>query len=641
MALNRRQLLQMALTGTALSALNLHAQEKKDKKEKLPYRLMSDVMVKTRDGVELATDIYLPLKGTKFPVVVERTPYGKTRLSRSEVRLDGSKIERAELASYFTKLGIAVVYQDCRGRYKSQGEFIKYTREGEDGFDTYEWIMKQPWCNGKIGSMGLSYAAHTQMAAACFNPKGLVTMALDSGGFHNAYQCGIRQGGAFELKQVTWAYRNALASPLALENPEVKKALEAEDIKEWFKKMPWKHGESPIRHVPEYEDYLFKLWTMGEFNDYWKQAGLYAEGFYETLPDIPVLFLSSWYDAYVPTTLANYLAFSKAPRKAKSHLIMGSWTHGDRNVKHSGDVDFGSKSPFDGNIAKGWLEYRLNWFTTKFGLNKKPVKSPAVSFFVMGGGSGRKNADGRMEHGGYWKFADKYPLPGSQMKRFYLQSGKTLNAEKEATEQALAYTHDPKNPVPTIGGAITSGKPVMDGGAFDQVQNKKFFGATGDDSPIGNRPDILVFETEPLTEDLILAGDVKIKLFIRSDAPDTDFTAKLVDVYPPNEDYPHGFAMNITDGIFRCRYRKSWEKPEMLTPTEIAEITIEPFQSCNVFKKGHKLRLDIASSNFPHFDVNPQTGEPEGKATTTRIAKNEVFCGGEHASYLELMIVKS
>lgn len=379
---------------------------------------------------------------------------------------------------------------------------------------------------------------------------------------------------------------------------------------------------------------------MGEFSDYWKQVGLYAEGFYKTLPDIPVLFMSSWYDAYVPTTLSNYLAFSKSPRKAKSHLIMGSWLHGDRNVKHSGDVDFGDKSPFDGNIGTGWLEYRLNWFATQFGL-KSAEKIAPVSFFVMGGGSGRKNADGRMEHGGEWKFANSYPLPNSKMQRFYLSSKKKLISKAEQKAQTLAYTSDPNNPVPTIGGAITSGKPVMIGGAFDQVQRPDFFGTTGDNSPIGDREDILVFETEPLKEDLILAGDVKIKLFIRSDAPDTDFTAKLIDVYPPNEDYPNGFAMNITDGIFRCRYRKSWEKAEMLKPDEIAEITIEPFQSCNVFKKGHKLRLDIASSNFPHFDVNPQTGEPEGMATSTRIAKNEVFCGGKRASYLELMIVKS
>lgn len=640
MTFTRRHLLKMGVTGSTLIALNANAEDKKEQAEDLPYRLISDVMVKTRDGVELATDIYLPLTGDKFPVVIERTPYGKTKLSRSELRLDGSKIQRAELAGHFTKLGIAVIYQDCRGRYNSGGEFIKYTREGEDGFDTYEWILQQPWCDGRIGSMGLSYAAHTQMAAACLKPKGLVTMVLDSGGFHNAYQCGIRQGGAFELKQATWAYRNALASPLAIQNPDIKKVLEAEDITEWFKKMPWKPGESPVRHHPEYEDYLFKLWTMGEFSDYWKQVGLYAEGFYDSLPDIPVLFMSSWYDAYVPTTLSNYLAFAKSPRKAKSHLIMGSWLHGDRNVKHSGDVDFGDKSPFDGNLATGWLEYRLDWFATQFGL-KAPSKTAPVSFFVMGGGSGRKDAEGRMQHGGFWKFADTYPLPNSEMQRFYLSSKKTLAQTAEKNEQTLDYISDPKNPVPTIGGAITSGKPVMVGGAFDQVQRPDFFGTSGDNSPIGDREDILVFETEPLAEDLILAGDVKIKLFIRSDAPDTDFTAKLIDVYPPNEDYPQGFAMNITDGIFRCRYRKSWEKAEILKPDEIAEITIEPFQSCNVFKKGHKLRLDIASSNFPHFDVNPQTGEPEGMATSTRIAKNEVFCGGEHASYLELMIVKS
>ncbi len=275
------------------------------------FKLLENVMVKMRDGIHLATDIYLPthLNQTAFPVVIERTPYNKSAHSRSEIELNGRKISRQEMADAFTQRGFVLIFQDCRGRYLSEGEFIKYVREGEDGFDTYQWIMQQPWCNGSIGSMGLSYAAHTQLAVACLNPEGLKTMVLDSGGFANSYQCGIRQGGAFELKQATWAFKQTALSPTAKNNPLIANAMSQEDIHQWFTQMPWKAGHSPIRHVPEYEDYLLEQWQAGTFNEYWQQLGIYAGGWYKTLPDIPVLFMSSWYDAYVPSTLANFQAF--------------------------------------------------------------------------------------------------------------------------------------------------------------------------------------------------------------------------------------------------------------------------------------------------------------------------------------------
>ncbi|MCT8628673.1 CocE/NonD family hydrolase [Glaesserella parasuis] len=605
-----------------------------------PFKLLENMMVKMRDGVHLATDIYLPthLNQSAFPVVIERTPYNKSAHSRSEIELDGRKISRQEMAEAFTQRGFALIFQDCRGRYLSEGEFIKYVREGEDGFDTYQWIMQQPWCNGSIGSMGLSYAAHTQLAVACLNPEGLKTMVLDSGGFANSYQCGIRQGGAFELKQATWAFKQAALSPIAKNNPLIANAMTQEDIHQWFTQMPWKAGHSPIRHVPEYEDYLLEQWQAGTFNEYWQQLGIYAEGWYKTLPDIPVLFMSSWYDAYVPSTLANFQAFCALGRTAPQKLIMGSWLHGDRNITHSGDVEFGLASTFDGNVDTNWLECRLKWFEQHLKPNSPRSPQHQISFFMMGGGSGKKDEQGKMQHGGEWIYSTAYPFPESTSQKWYLQ--KDMRLRQSLSEPAIhRFQSDPNNPVPTIGGAITSGKPVFVGGAFDQRELPDFFGSKQNNLPLSARHDVLVYQTDILEEDITLVGEVKVKLFIDSDAPDADFTAKLIDVYPPNEDYPQGYAMNITDGILRARYRESWTEPKLLKQGEIVEVTIRPFESCNIFKKGHRLRLDIAGSNFPHFDCNPNSGEPEGFASVKRIATNQIHIGAQYPSVLEIQVI--
>ncbi|MFC6335589.1 CocE/NonD family hydrolase [Pseudomonas sp. CCM 7891] len=595
-------------------------------------------MIPMRDGIHLATDIYLPM-GTAgpFPVVIERTPYDKSKPSRSEKQLDGQHISREQMAARFTAQGFVAIFQDCRGRYASEGVFTKYTAEGEDGVDTLAWIVEQPWCNGRIGSMGLSYAAHTQLAMACLHPPGLSSMVLDSGGFANAYQCGIRQGGAFELKQATWAFRQAKESPAALADPAIREALEQEDIHQWFARMPWQAGQSPLRHVPEYETYLLEQWAQGDFGPYWQTPGIYAEGHYQNLPDIPVLFMSSWYDAYVSSTLANYAAFSK--NSSHSHqLIMGPWLHGDRNITHSGDVEFGPQAAFDGQVDSNWLDCRLNWFEHSLKATH-PSTAAHVKVFLMGGGSGAKDQNGRMQHGGRWLNSSQWPLPHSESRTLYLTASHQLSSLRPDDKDRLSYYADPNHPVPTLGGALTSGAPVFAGGAFDQRESSGFFGSRGDNRPLAEREDVLSFQTEPLEQDLTVAGPLHIELWIDSDAPDTDFTAKLVDVYPPSADYPDGYAMNITDGIRRCRYRDAWEQPTWLTPGERVKVVIEPFATCNLFKRGHRLRLDIASSNFPHFDVNPNSGEAQGQAQHRRRALNTVHLGGEYASRLVLTTV--
>ena len=604
-------------------------------------------MVTVRDGVRLATDIYRPATAGKpdagaFPVILERTPYDKTAASRSELRVGETEaMSRLTVAEYFVRHGYIVVYQDCRGRYGSEGGFTKYLDDAADGYDTVAWIAQQPWCNGRIGTMGLSYAAHTQAALACLNPPGLACMFLDSGGFSNAYQGGIRQGGAFELKQATWAYRQALNSADA-ENPTTLAALEAEDMRDWFTRMPWRRGHSPIRWVPEYEDYLFEQWTAGTFGDYWKKAGIYAAGFYDDFADVPMVHMSSWYDPYPRTATENYVGLSRR-KSGPVRLLLGPWTHGDRIKSYVGDVDFGPAAVVDGNLAEDFLALRLRWFDRWLrGIDNGVDAEPTVRLFVMGGGTGRRNADGRMDHGGRWREATDWPLPEADFTSYYLHGdGRLATEAPSAPEDALSFDYDPKNPVPSIGGSITSGAPVMEGGAYDQHESARFFGCRPPYLPLASRPDILVFQTEPLADDVEIIGPICARLWVSSDCPDTDFTAKLIDVYPPNEDYPRGFAMNITSGILRCRYRDSWEAPAMMAPGEVYAITVEAFPTANLFQAGHRIRLDISSSNFPHFDANPNTGEPEGLSRRTRVATNTVWLDRTRPSHVVLPVVPS
>lgn len=602
---------------------------------------MKNYRIKMRDGIMLSTDVYFPQTPLTLPcpVIIERTPYDKTAPSRSEKTVSGHQITREEMAKYFNDHGFIVVYQDCRGRYESEGKFTKYINEAEDGFDTLQWIMEQPWCNGKIGSMGLSYAAHTQLAMACLNPPGLHTMVLDSGGFANAYQCGIRQGGAFELKQATWAFKQAKLSPVAQQSPDIFAALEQENIHDWFATMPWHQGQTLLKHVPEYESYLFEQWEEECFSDYWQKIGIYAAGYYDQIPDIPVLFMSSWYDAYVSSTLDNYHAFV-TKKQSPQKLIMGPWLHGDRNITHSGDAEFGNIAAFDNNVSESWLSCRLNWFETHLKNTHSQNNHEDVTIFMMGGGSGKRNQQGRIEHGGEWLSHHQWPLPNTEKTAYYLWPENRLRHQPYSKKTSISYCYDPKCPVPTIGGALTSGQPIFWGGAFDQRELPQFFGSKQNNLPLSSRCDVLVFETEELQADVCLAGEIEVSLWISSDALDTDFTAKLIDVYPPSADYPQGYAMNITDGIIRCRFRHGYEQKELLTPNEIVEVKIKPFACANRFAKGHRIRLDISSSNFPKYDFNTNTGKTIAGDRTWKIACNSLHISHEHPSKITLPVVK-
>jgi putative CocE/NonD family hydrolase len=517
---------------------------------------------------------------------------------------------------------------------------VKYLSDGNDGYDTCAWILKQPWCDGKIGTMGLSYAAHTQGALGSAGAPGVAAMFLDSGGFSNAYQGGIRQGGAFELKQATWAFNNAEDSPEIQRDSAKLAALKAIDIRDWFRRLPWKRGESPVTLAKEYEDYLFEQWEHGEFDDYWKQLGIYAEGFYDQFTDAAMVHMSSWYDPYPRTATDNYIALSKK-KKSPVRLILGPWTHGDRQLTFAGDVDFGPAATVDGNLAPDFLTLRARWFDRHLkGIRNGVDAEPKVRLFVMGGGSGRKNAAGRLEHGGRWRAERDWPIPDTKWTPYYLHRSGLLSAER-ATEDFTwdEFKFDPAAPVPSVGGTITSGAPVMVGGAFDQREGPRFFGSREPYRALAERPDVLVFQTPALAGDVELTGPITAHLWISSDGPDTDFTIKLVDVYPATGDYPEGFAMNLTDGILRVRYRDSWEKPRLMTPGEVYRIKVEAFPTSNRFVRGHRIRLDISSSNFPHFDVNPNTGEPEARATGLRVATNRVYLDRNRPSHVVLPVI--
>jgi putative CocE/NonD family hydrolase len=322
-------------------------------------------------------------------------------------------------------------------------------------------------------------------------------------------------------------------------------------------------------------------------------------------------------------------------------MILGPWTHGNREQTFAGDVEFGAAAAFAGNVAPDYLALKLRWFDRFLKGNANGVDpEPAVKLFVMGGGTGRRDPQGRMNHGGIWRAERTWPIPRARPTHFYLQPNGMLSERAPAKGAApKEYRYDPAAPVPTIGGTITSGQPIMVGGAFDQREGPRFFGCREPYRSLATRADVLVFATRPLAADVEVTGAIEARLWIASDAPDTDFTIKLLDVYPPNEDYPEGFVMNLTDGILRCRYRDSWLRPRLMEPGQIYAIRIEAFPTSNLFKAGHRIRIDVSSSNFPHFDFNPNSGEPEGKATRMQIANNRVYVDADHPSHVLLPVI--
>jgi uncharacterized protein len=591
--------------------------------------MIKNVMVPMRDGVRLATDVYLPAQNgapvtNRFPVLVCRTPYGKIPSTPSP----------RDAGDYFARRGYAVVIQDCRGRYDSQGQFYIDVNEGTDGYDTVEWAARQPWSNGKVGTYGASYLSQAQNALAVLRPPHLSAMFVMVG-TSDYYEDGAYRGGAFALlHNLYYALALAATGQEAQADPARQAALRnamGPQFSAWLRAYPFRPNASPLLLAPSYERWFQDFVDHPYFDDYWKQNGFDFEVSYARYPDIPIYFISGWYDLFLRGTLHNYAGLS-ARHKSVTKLMVGPWVH-NVGPRFAGNVDFGPGAAVD------MLVEQQRWFDEVLkGKDTGVLSEPRVRLFVMGGGPGTRSRSGLMEDGGEWISATAWPPPQAQFRSYYLHRDGRLTQQIPGAEPPTTFEFDPTKPVPTIGGQIDSGKTYSPDGPRDQRCSVKIPGCK-DDLPLSARRDVLVFQTPPLASSLAVAGPVKVNLWISSSAPDTDFTAKLIDVAPPTTDYPSGYAMNLADRIVRVRTSVNRERSVLLKPGEVREVTIDLLGVAKRFKAGHRIRLDISSSNFPFFDVNPNTGEDEGHPTHRTIAINRVYHDAAHASKIVLPVI--
>lgn len=586
--------------------------------------LESNEMVPMRDGTRLATDIYRPaVKDSAapgpFPVLLERTPYDK------------SAAANADMGRYYARRGYVCAIQDVRGRFESEGVWYPFAKEAPDGFDAVAWLSSQPWSDGQVGTMGGSYCGSDQSALATLNPPNLRTMIVAVGA-SSYYHASMRQNGALEQRFLIYAFRMATTSKEALADPALRAMLlEAyENVGEWFARVPFKRGVSALRHLPTYEQWVLDILSQGDYGPYWQQRGYDIARHYAEHADVPTLYLGGWYDSYARATCENFTELSRL-KQAPQWLLMGPWTHGGWEESFAGNLDFGPASRIHyHDLRLAWFDHFLKGKTTEF------ASSPPVRIFVMGSGDDTNNYAGRCQHGGFWRYEQTFPLPDTQYIAWYLHEDGMLNREKPAaTDSESSYTFDPRDPVPTVGGGISAADPIMEPGGFDQRGNPRFFGCQ-DSLPLNARSDVLSFESAPLPDDLEITGPIEVSLYVSSSVADTDFTAKLIEVSPPSADFPDGLAVNLSDSILRTRYRNSWEEPQLMQPGEICQLTFLLYPTSNIFKKNHSIRIDISSSNFPRFDVNPNTGGPLGKERRFQIADQVVYHNRSHSSHVLL-----
>jgi putative CocE/NonD family hydrolase len=430
---------------------------------------------------------------------------------------------------------------------------------------------------------------------------------------------------------VTWAF-----SQLAVEtdDPLIRTMLQEESIADWLESLPLRKGLNPLSAAPNFEDYILTMQNHGDYDEYWKDPDVNWVEYYDQTADVPMLHLSGWYDSYGGGTIDNYLGLLEH-LESPLHLIMGPWTHSGNTRSYAGNVEFGP----DASIDDFDQEFHLRWFDRHLKGNASTTNDPPVMVFVMGSGDGHKDDNGRLYHGGYWHQGATWPLPGTEFRNYFLHADGGLRTDRPDVRSAsTTYTFDPDDPVPTIGGSFSSTSPTFDPGAYDQRERADVFGAELPYLPLQARRDVLVFQTDPLAEDVAVIGPIVVTLFVSSTAVDTDFTAKLVDVYPPSSDFPTGYEMNLTDGILRMRYRNRPDQQEMMQPGQPYEVSVTPFPTANIFKKGHRIRIDISSSNFPRFDINSNTGEPLGRNRRVIRADNTIYHDTSRPSHVVLPI---
>lgn len=594
-------------------------------------RINRDVLVPMRDGVRLAADVYLPAASGKYPALLARTPYNK----------DAGAAE----ARRFAAAGYAVVVQDVRGRYKSEGKWVPIRDDPRDGFDTAKWIGEQDWFTGGIGSYGSSYLGATQHALAIGGAPHLKAL-IPRNAMSNFGRYGMRHNGAFELRWFNWVMtlgnaagsENAMPATLraATANPAAAAALAdmGERVQEYVRSLPLRAGTTPLKFAPDYEAWLIEAMQYGDYDDFWKNHGSSVVDHLPEYLDVPAYHVTGWYDSW-GTSVANlnYPELRKA-KKSLQRLIVGPWIHSSERLSYAGEAQFTPDAALD------LAAFQLRWFDRWLkGAENGVDREPPVRIYVMGGGDGHKTPEGRLFVGGKWREEQEWPLARTKYTPYYLHADGTLAPRKPAGEAApLKYLFDPRNPVPTLGGNVSSQGKLMFQGAADQRCRPSFW-LCADTKPLSARNDVLVFQTAPLEQDVEVTGRLVVKLWGSSDAEDTDFTAKLIDVYPPNRDFPAGVDLSVGDSIVRGRYRKGPGKAELLKPGTPYEFTIEMYPTSLVFQKGHRIRLDISSSNFPRFDVNPNTGEPLNANRRWRIAENSIYVDAQRASHIVLPVI--
>jgi uncharacterized protein len=538
-------------------------------------RRLIDVRVAMRDGVCLSTDVYLPEAEEPVPAVLVRTPYNNS----DDYYMDQMR--------YYVQRGYAFVVQDCRGRFDSEGEFRPWFNEAADGFDTHQWLGAQSWCDGRIGTIGSSYDGATQwLAAPGRSPhlRAMVPAVAPSDYWLQDHYV----GGAFAHGlNVSWAVRNAARS---------RRELTPLELTQLWWHLPLVDADAAAgTDIPWYREWL----EHPMYSDFWRPIST-REHFGEI--EVPALNVCGWYDAYAGAALEHFTglrtgARSEAARQAQ-RLVMGPWHHhlGDRIV---GQVDFGPAAAVD------IRELELAFLDQHLRDGPAPADAP-IRLFVMG-----VNA---------WRSEKQWPLDRAVDTPFFLAPEGTLAAERPQTDGRDEFDYDPANPVITTGGNHSLVHPAISVGPHDQRS-------------VEARHDVLVYIGPMLAAPLELTGPVSLILFVSSSVPDTDFTARLVDVHPD------GRAINLCEGVLRTRYRESFECEVFMVPGEVYELTVDLGATSNVFLPGHRVRLDVSSSNFPRIDRNLNTGGRIGFETEWRVAHNTVHHSRRHPSRLLLPVV--
>lgn len=563
-----------------------------------------NVMVPMRDGVRLATDIYRLEGAPPTPVLVVRTPYNKDHILAGD---DVFNIFRAVQAGY------TVAAQDVRGRYASEGKFTPHVQETDDGVDMFSWTAVQSWSNGILGTFGGSYLGCTQWLPARENPPALRAMA-PAITFSDSYEGCAYQGGAKVLHDLRWVVANIVPAEIERHIARGQQPLASEtrlDVDGALNELPLATHPLIREYAPFYLDWL----AHPTADDYWLPASPQAG--YEQI-GVTALNISGWYDIFLWSTCQNYKGMKERGgaevARRNQRLIIGPWTH----MNFSGSFperEFGAGAS---SAAIDLAGIHLRWFDHWLkDVDNGVDEEPPVMIFVMGIDQWRTDAD--------------WPLPDTRYRPYYLHSGGQANtlhgdgllsAEPPGDEPPDVYLYNPLRPAPTVGGQV-----ILPGGNAMGPRDQR---------EVEWRDDVLVYSTPVLDRPVEVIGPIELHLFVASSARDTDFTGKLVDVYPD------GRAIILTEGILRARYRHSFTEPELLKPGELYELRLNLWTTANVFLPGHRIRLEVSSSNFPRFDRNSNTGGDIASETADQYqpAIHRIFHDAAHPSHLVLPIIE-